>query len=47
MKKFWEDEDGETNLVSIIIIVFVIIVALVLFKPYILKLILWIKSCLV
>lgn len=35
LKKFFKDQNGDTNIVSIIIILIVVIVAVVLFRPYI------------
>lgn len=44
MKKFLNDESGDTNLVSIIIVLALVIIAVILFKPYILKFALWIRA---
>ena len=39
MRKFINDEKGDTNIVPIIIIIVLVIVAAIIFKPYISKLI--------
>lgn len=44
MKKFLEDERGESNLISLIILLVLVIIAVLLFKPYIIKIISWIWS---
>lgn len=38
LNKFLHDEQGDTNIVSIIIILTIVIIAIFLFKPYIAKL---------
>lgn len=35
LKKFFRDQNGDTNIVSIIIILIVVIIAVALFRPYI------------
>lgn len=35
MKKYFKDETGDTNIVSLIILATVIIVAVLIFRPYI------------
>lgn len=44
MKRFFEDETGDTNIVSLLIMIILIIVAISLFKPYLFKLIGWFAS---
>lgn len=44
MKKFLEDDRGESNLISLIILLVLVIIAVLLFKPYIIKIISWIWS---
>lgn len=44
MKKFLNDERGDSNFVSIIAILILLIVAVVLFKPYVLEFVLWLHS---
>ncbi len=44
LKKFLKDQKGDTNIVSIIIILGVIIVAALIFKPYITQLVNWVKG---
>lgn len=46
MKKFFEDETGDTNIVPLIILVIIIIAFIVLFKPYVSKLLSWLISTL-
>lgn len=47
MKKFFEDETGDTIIISVIIMLAVLIAAVVLFKPYIIGVITWITSILI
>ena len=42
MRKFMKDEKGDTNFVSIIILLILVIAAVILFKPYISKFALWV-----
>lgn len=44
MKRFFEDETGDTNIVPLIIMIVIIIVFGILFKPYISKLLSWVIS---
>ena len=37
MKKIFNNENGDTNIVSLIILLIVIIVAIIIFKPYIMQ----------
>lgn len=37
LKKFFQDEKGDTNIVSIIILLVIVLIAALLFKPYIAK----------
>lgn len=46
MKRFFEDETGDTNIVPLIILIIIIVVFTILFKPYISKLLSWIISIL-
>lgn len=43
MKRFFENETGDTNIVSLIILIIIIVVFIILFKPYISKLL----SCII
>ena len=43
MKRFFENETGDTNIVSLIILSIIIVVFIILFKPYISKLL----SCII
>ncbi len=40
-KKFWKEQRGDTNIVSLIILIGVIIIAVAIFKPYIAELTNW------
>lgn len=39
LKKFWKNEDGDTNFVSLIIIIIIVAVAILLLKPYVAKIV--------
>ncbi len=40
-KKFWNEQRGDTNIVSLIILIGVVIIAVAIFKPYIAELTDW------
>ncbi len=44
MKKFLKDEKGDSNFVSLIIVLLLMIAAILLFKPYIAQFTTWILS---
>lgn len=39
MKRFFKDETGDTNLVSLVILIAVIVVAVLIFRPYLQQLV--------
>ncbi len=42
LKNFFKSEKGDTNIVSLIVLLGVIVIAAIVFKPYIAKLFSWI-----
>lgn len=40
-KKFLKSEKGDTNIISLIVLLGVIVIAVIIFKPYIAKLFFW------
>ncbi len=43
-KFFFSDESGDTNIVSLIIILAIVIIAVILFKSYAVEIVEWIKG---
>ena len=46
MRNFWKSENGDTNFVSIIILLILMIVAVALFGPYVSEFVSWLSSML-
>lgn len=44
MKKIFNNENGDTNIVSLIVLLVVVIVAIIIFKPYIMQFVSWIQK---
>ena len=44
MKRVFENEKGDTNIVSLIVLIAVIVVAIIIFKPYIMQFVNWIMN---
>lgn len=44
MKNFLRNERGDSNFVSIIIVLILIIAAVILFKPYVSEMVLWLLA---
>ncbi len=42
MNRFIKDEKGETNFVSLIVLLTIIVIAIIIFRPYILQLFNWV-----
>ena len=41
LKRFLKSEKGDTNIVSLLIVLAVVVIAFVIFKPYVAKLFSW------